>query len=65
MKTMKMEHTSGGVFRSREHLAAPDGPCCYSCDYAGEALSTAVRTRTDTCRSVFRVKYLGMHSTAC
>lgn len=63
MKIRKTEYTSGGFFRGREHLAAPDGPCCYCGDYAGEALSTAVRIRMDPCRSMFRVTYPGMHST--
>jgi len=39
----EVEVTSGGVFRSGKHLAAPDGPCCYCCYDAGEALWIAVR----------------------
>jgi len=33
----KMEFTSARVFRRGEHVAAPDRPGCYCCDYAGEA----------------------------
>ncbi len=65
MKMRKMEVTSGGVFRSGEHLAAPDGPCCYCCYDAGKALWIAVRLLMESGRSIPRVTYPGRHSTPC